>query len=51
MKIFHRLIRATNRQAGYSLAEMMVSMGIMTVVMGATGAALNQASKMRDAAS
>ena len=51
MRIFNRLIRATNRQAGYSLAEMMVSMGIMTVVMGATGAALNQASKMRDAAS
>jgi type II secretory pathway pseudopilin PulG len=51
MKIFNRLIRAANRQAGYSLAEMMVSMGIMTVVMGATAAALNQASKMRDAAS
>jgi prepilin-type N-terminal cleavage/methylation domain-containing protein len=51
MKIFNRLIRAANRQAGFSLTEMLVSMGIMTVVMGATAAALTQASRMREAAS
>ena len=50
MKIFKRIIRAANREAGFSLAEMLVSMGIMTVVMGATAAALSSASKMRDAA-
>ena len=50
MSIFNRLIRGAKREAGYSLAEMMVSMGIMTVVMGGTAAALSQASKMRDAA-
>jgi hypothetical protein len=50
MKIFKRLIRAANRESGFSLAEMMVSMGIMTAVMGATAMALSQASKMRDAA-
>ncbi len=50
MKIFHRLIRAANREAGFSMAEMLVSMGIMTAVMGATATALNQASKIRDAA-
>jgi prepilin-type N-terminal cleavage/methylation domain-containing protein len=50
MGIFERLTRRANRQAGYTLIEMMVSMGVMTVVMGATAAALNSASKMRDAA-
>jgi hypothetical protein len=46
----NRLTATTNRQAGYSLAEMMVAMGMMTVVMGATAAALNSASRMRDSA-
>jgi hypothetical protein len=50
MKIFNRHTMTTNRQAGYSLAEMMVAMGMMTVVMGATAAALNSASRMRDSA-
>jgi type II secretory pathway pseudopilin PulG len=51
MKIFNRLTRAARREAGFSLAEMLVSMGIMTVVMGATAAALSSVSKMRDSAS
>lgn len=50
MRIFTRLTRGSSRQAGYSVIEMLVSMGIMTVVMGATAAALNSASKTRDAA-
>ncbi len=41
MQIINRIIRRRrSREAGYSLAEMLISMGIMTVVMGATAAAL-----------
>ncbi len=51
MQTINRLTRGRrSREAGYSIAEMLVSMGIMTVVMGATAAALTTASKMRDAA-
>jgi hypothetical protein len=50
MKTFPRVTRRADRQAGYSVMEMLVAMGIMTVVMGATAASLDQASKMRDAA-
>jgi prepilin-type N-terminal cleavage/methylation domain-containing protein len=41
---------AKTRQAGYSLVEMMVAMGVMTVVMGATVASLDQATKINNAA-
>jgi prepilin-type N-terminal cleavage/methylation domain-containing protein len=39
-----------HRQAGYTLMEMMIAVGIMTAVMGATATALSQVSKMRDTA-
>jgi prepilin-type N-terminal cleavage/methylation domain-containing protein len=44
------MTHAKTRQAGYSLVEMMVAMGVMTVVMGATVASLDQATKMNNAA-
>ncbi len=44
------MTHAKTRQAGYSLIEMMVAMGVMTVVMGATVASLDQATKMNNAA-
>ena len=50
MKIFHRLIRERRVEAGYSLAEMVISMGIMTAVMGATASVMNQAARANESA-
>lgn len=50
MNIFNRLLRARNSEAGYSLGEMLISMGIMTTVMGATATVMQQASRASEAA-
>ena len=50
MKICHRLTRERSVEAGYSLAEMVISMGIMTAVMGATASVMNQAARASESA-
>ena len=50
MRIFHRLIRVRRGEAGYSLVEMLISMGIMTAVMGATATVMNQAARANESA-
>jgi type II secretory pathway pseudopilin PulG len=42
--------RSRRRQAGYSLAEVVISMGIMTAIMGATMTALTQARRATESA-
>jgi hypothetical protein len=50
MRIAEGHMRKQNGEAGYSLGEMLISMGIMTAVIGASATAMNQASRLSEAA-
>jgi hypothetical protein len=50
MRKFKRLIRSMRAQAGHSLIEMMISVAVMTAVVGATATAMHQASRASEIA-
>lgn len=50
MRIFKQRRRTRGPEAGYNLLEMMISMAIMTAVIGATATAMQQASRASESA-
>jgi prepilin-type N-terminal cleavage/methylation domain-containing protein len=50
MKISKRRVRSRGAEAGFSLLEMLISMAVMTAVVGATATAMQQASRAAESA-